>query len=132
MGADAARAAWRIVQHAIGEPAFQRAMLPILAAAAARDDADPIEVAMLDDRIRVFEGRPQRYGTQYDWSPDGEALEVMVGVEEPATVDQRRAELGLPPLTWRRPPTAATACPRSSPTMAAGSTPTALRGRART
>ena len=104
VGVEAASAAWRIVQHAIGEPAFLRAMLPILAEAAAHDDADRVEVAMLDDRIRVFEGRPQRYGTQYDWSPDGDALELMVGVEEPDTVDARRAAVGLPPLVWRRPP----------------------------
>lgn len=72
--------------------------------AAARGDVDALEVAKLDDRIRVFEGRPQRYGTQYDWSADGDALELMIGVEEPDTVDARRAAVGLPPLVWRRPP----------------------------
>ncbi len=104
VGAEAASAAWRIVQHAIGEPVFLRAMLPLLAEAAARGDVELVEVAMLDDRIRVFEGRLQRYGTQYDWSRDGETLELMIGVEEPDTVDARRAAIGLPPLAWRRPP----------------------------
>ena len=42
---------------------------------------------MLDDRIRVFEGRLQRYGTQYDWNDAGTAMVPMVGVEDPETVD---------------------------------------------
>lgn len=101
VGEAAARAAWRIVQHAIGEPEFMRAMLPIVAA---DPDADAIEVAMLDDRIRVFEGRMQRYGTQYDWNAEGTALVPMVGVADPEHVDARRKEIGLPPLEWVRVP----------------------------
>jgi hypothetical protein len=104
VGDEAASAAWRIVQHAIGEPDFQRAMLGVLADAAGRGEVDPAEVAMLDDRIRVFEGRPQRYGTQYDWNDAGDAMEPMGEVEDPATVDDRRAAVGLPPIEWRRAP----------------------------
>lgn len=104
VGAEAASAAWRIVQHAIGEPAFVRSMLPVVAEAAARGDADPAEVAMLEDRIRVYEGRPQRYGTQYDWNHDGTAMVPMVGVQEPETLEARRAAVGLPPMEWRLPP----------------------------
>jgi hypothetical protein len=109
VGEAAARAAWRIVQHAIGEPEFLRAMLPIIAA---EPDADPIEVAMLDDRIRVFEGRAQRYGTQYDWNAEGTALVPMVGVEEPEQVDARREAIGLPPLAWQRAPEPGERAPR--------------------
>jgi hypothetical protein len=91
VGAEAASAAWRIVQHAIGEPAFLRAMLPVLAGAG----ADPAEVAKLEDRIRVHEGRPQRYGTQYDWDDTLTAMVPSNGVEDPATIDARRAAVGL-------------------------------------
>jgi hypothetical protein len=104
VGDEAASAAWRIVQHAIGEPDFQRAMLPVLAAAAEAGDVDPAEVAMLDDRIRVFEGRPQRYGTQVDWNDAGDAMVPMGTVDDPDTVDERRAAVGLPPIAWRQPP----------------------------
>ncbi|PCC74158.1 hypothetical protein SAMN02745121_07982 [Nannocystis exedens] len=104
VGEDGASAAWRIVQHAIGEPALLRGCLPLLQAAAAEGDADPAEVAMLEDRIRVSEGRPQRYGTQYDWSDDGTAMVPMVGVEAPESLAERRAAVGLPPMVWRRPP----------------------------
>lgn len=104
VGEDGASAAWRIVQHAIGEPALLRGCLPLLQAAAAEGDADPAEVAMLEDRIRVSEGRPQRYGTQYDWSDDGTAMVPTVGVEAPESLTERRAGVGLPPMVWRRPP----------------------------
>lgn len=104
VGDDGASAAWRIVQHAIGEPALLRGCLPLLQKAAAEGDADPAEVAMLEDRIRVSEGRPQRYGTQYDWNDDGSALVPTVGVEAPESLAERRAAVGLPPMQWRRPP----------------------------
>ena len=51
---------------------------------------------MLHDRICFFEGRPQRYGTQYDWTEDG-VLAPWV-IEDEAAVDERRREIGLPPL----------------------------------
>ena len=102
VGDDGASAAWRILQHAIGEPALLRRLLPIVRAAAAGGEANPAEVAMLDDRIRVFEGRPQCYGTQYDWNDDGTAMVPMVGVEDPEQVDERRRAVGLPPMQWTR------------------------------
>ena len=112
VGDRAASAAWRIVQHAIGLPAFLRAMLPVLERAAAAGDGDPAEVAMLDDRVRVLEGRPQRHGTQYDWDDDGSALVPAVGVDDPDGVDARRAAVGLPPMVWRRAPSPGDRPPR--------------------
>jgi hypothetical protein len=103
VGDEAASAAWRILQHAIGEPALMRRMFAVLRAEAARGEADPAEVAMLDDRIRVFEGRLQRYGTQYHWNDDGTAMVPMVGVEDAEHVDERRSSVGLPPMQWTRP-----------------------------
>jgi len=103
VGDEAASAAWRILQHAIDEPAVMRRLASVVAAAAARGDADPAHVAMLEDRIRVLEGRPQRYGTQYDWDETLTAMVPMIGVEDPDDLDARRAAAGLPPMEWRRP-----------------------------
>ncbi|HYD19193.1 MAG TPA: DUF6624 domain-containing protein, partial [Patescibacteria group bacterium] len=64
-GAEGAEAAWLIAQHAISLPAFQRRVLALLKANAS--DVPPAQIAMLEDRIRRFEGRPQLYGTQFDW-----------------------------------------------------------------
>jgi hypothetical protein len=97
LGEDGAEAAWRIAQHAIGEPDLQRRSLPLLQEAVARDDALAWQAAYLEDRIRACEGRTQRYGTQLDWDDDGQ-LSPYPPVEDPGGVDARRAAVGLPPL----------------------------------
>jgi hypothetical protein len=72
-------AAWQIVQHAIGDPEFQRRSLELVRGAARRGDADPLQVAMLDDRILFFEGRLQLYGTQFDWDANGQTSAIHRG-----------------------------------------------------
>ncbi len=96
VGREAAKAAWLIVQHAIGQPAFQRRTLALVQAAVSRGDAPAVQAAMLEDRIRTFEGRPQRYGTQFDWDPSGQLSPLPI--EKPSEVDDRRREVGLEPL----------------------------------
>lgn len=96
VGADGAHAAWLIAQHAIGEPLLQRRALQLLRSAAAQGEAALLEVAMLEDRIRVAEGRPQRYGTQYDWDRSG--VMSPMPIESPEHVDERRRAVGLGPL----------------------------------
>ena len=96
VGEDGADAAWMIAQHAIGEPHFQRRCLTLLRAAAAKNEIPLWQPAYLEDRIRMFEGQPQRYGTQYDWDMNGELSPVLI--EDPEHVDERRRALGLIPL----------------------------------
>lgn len=96
VGVDAAEAAWIVLQHAISMPELQRRGLVLLHAAVERGDAPPPHAAMLDDRIRVLEGREQRYGTQLDWDEDGELSPHPV--EDPDGVDARRHAVGLEPL----------------------------------
>ena len=96
VGSDGAEAAWLILQHAISEPDLLRRTLPLLTAAAREGKADPAHAAMLEDRIRFFEGRPQRYGTQFDWDADGSLSPGEV--EDPQLLAERRAAVGLPPL----------------------------------
>ncbi|GAC1463545.1 MAG: hypothetical protein PVSMB1_13890 [Gemmatimonadaceae bacterium] len=64
-------ALWRIVQHAIADPDLQRRYLAHLATLAGTAEDSPLERAMLSGRIRVYEGKPEQYGTQLDWSEDG-------------------------------------------------------------
>jgi len=96
VGSDGAEAAWLILQHAISEPDLLRQALPLLKAAAREGRADPAHAAMLEDRIRFFEGRPQRYGTQLDWDAEGNLSPGEV--EDPRTLAERRQAVGLPPL----------------------------------
>jgi hypothetical protein len=93
VGADGAQAAWLIVQHAIAQPEFQRQALSVVRAAAARGEVPEWQPAMLEDRIRTFEGLPQRYGTQFDWDAAGQLSPLPI--EDRAGVDERRKALGL-------------------------------------
>jgi hypothetical protein len=95
-GDDGARAAWRIAQHAIGEPDAMRGALVSLRESAAAGRAPAWQPAMLEDRILTFEGRPQRFGTQFE--PDGDGLPRPFPIEDPEGVEPRRRAAGLGPL----------------------------------
>lgn len=97
VGDDGAEAAWLIAQHAIGEPELQRRCLHLLEDAAARGEVPAWQAAMLDDRIRMFEGRPQRYGTQL--VPDEFGVPQPYTIEDPEHVEDRRRAVGLEPLS---------------------------------
>ena len=96
VGEASARAAWLILQHAIANPPLMRRGLTLLQGGASEGEVSPLEVAMLEDRIRTFEGRPQRYGTQFDWDEHGRLSPLPL--EDPAGVDARRRAIGLGPL----------------------------------
>ena len=96
VGERAAKAAWLIAQHAISQPEFQRSCLKLLAEAA-REHMVPLwQPAMLEDRIRMFEDRPQLYGTQL--KPDAHGNMRPYEIEDPERVDERRFAVGLEPL----------------------------------
>ena len=92
---EAADAAWLVLQHSIGNPAVMRRGLELLRSAAP-SEVDPIQLAMLEDRVRTLSGLPQIYGTQFDWDERGEMQPRPI--EDAAHVDERRAAIGLPPL----------------------------------
>jgi hypothetical protein len=95
VGRDGVQAAFLIVQHAVHDTAFMRAMLPAIEKAYRRGDVDGGSVAMLADRVEVKAGRPQIYGTQLSLH-DGRW--VLDPIADSAGVDARRQTLGLPPL----------------------------------
>ncbi|HEU5326338.1 MAG TPA: TrmH family RNA methyltransferase [Candidatus Limnocylindria bacterium] len=97
VGADAADAAWLIAYHADADNAQRRGWLPLLAEAVATGDADPRHLATLTDRIAATDRQPQVYGTILMLAADGE-VELPVPAVEPARLDERRAEIGLPPV----------------------------------
>lgn len=95
VGEAGCRQAWTIAQHSICTPGLQRGFLDALRRAVAAGDAPAVHAAMLTDRIRFNEGRPQVYGTVLDWNGRGE---LGCEVEDPDDVDARRAGVGLPPF----------------------------------
>jgi uncharacterized protein (DUF952 family) len=100
VGDDGAAAAWLVAQHAIGEPEFQRRVLPLLEQAAHRGDIPAWQPGYLLDRIRMFEGWPQVYGTQM--APDANGDMVVWPIADSAGLGERRRRVGLPPFEHRR------------------------------
>lgn len=91
VGNDGAEAAWLIAQHADDDLEFQRECLRLIEAAVDQGDAPARNAAYLTDRVRIKEGRPQVYGTQFN-GPDP------FPIEDHKHVDERRAAIGLEPL----------------------------------
>lgn len=93
VGVEGAEAVWLIIQHAISLPDFQRRCLPLLQEAARRGEFPHAYPVYLEDRISVNEGRPQRYGTQFDWDETGRL--VPYPIEDLLKVNELRREVGL-------------------------------------
>src|SRR3954471_24810436 len=96
-GEDGAKAAWFIVQHAVGEPGLQRHVVSLLRECVAAGRIPAWQAAYLEDRIALHEGRPQRFGSQWvDSTEDGRIRPWQLA--DPARVDELRASVGLPAL----------------------------------
>jgi hypothetical protein len=95
LGGKAAAAAWVVVQHA--SLAQQQRFLPMLRDAVAKGEAQPQHLALLEDRVRTREGKPQIYGSQIAVEPKTKKRGFHV-IEDEANVDKRRAAVGLEPL----------------------------------
>jgi hypothetical protein len=99
VGQQGAEAAWRILQHAISLPDLQRRGLASLQKAVANGESPPWQAAMLEDRICTLEGRPQIYGTQFDW--DAKGVMSPLPMKDPETVNERRCPVGLDTIEER-------------------------------
>lgn len=95
VGPAGVRGALLLVQHADLDTAFQARVLPAIQKAYAAGELPGGDVAMLTDRVAVNQGRPQVYGTQAKLA---NGRWVPVPIADSATVDARRAAMGLPPL----------------------------------
>jgi hypothetical protein len=96
VGDDGAAAAVQLLQRAMGRPDVQRKGLELLTQAAEKNEASIVDAAHFADRIAIYEGKPQIFGTQLDWGPDGQLAPAPLDDSE--KVEQRRRTVGLPPL----------------------------------
>jgi len=85
--ADQLACTWLLVQHS-PDLAFQQSSLPLLEGL-----VEASSLALLQDRILVREGKPQRYGTQFQ-TREG----VMRPLPMEPGVDEPREEIGLDPM----------------------------------
>lgn len=95
VGIEGSRAAWLVAQHAICTPELQRKFLEFMTKAVESGDVTMKQIAMLTDRIKFNEGKPQIYGTVMDWNEHGE---LTCELENPEKVDELRTQVGLPPF----------------------------------
>ncbi|OIN58246.1 DUF6624 domain-containing protein [Arsenicibacter rosenii] len=93
VGKEASEAAWLVMQHAIGQPVFMKKCCALLEQAVLAQQANPIHLAYLTDRIAALEGKPQRYGTQFDWDENGRLSPNLY--DDLASVNNRRQAIGL-------------------------------------
>lgn len=94
VGPKAASAAFLIVQHA--DLAKQQGYLLVIKRAVTAGEARASDLALLEDRVLVGQGRKQRYGTQLQ--SDGKGGWQFYPIEDEAQVDERRRSVGLPAL----------------------------------
>jgi len=92
VGSDGVQAAFVLTQHADSDLAFQKRMLQILAPRVPLGEIRPGQFALLTDRVLIGEGKPQRFGTQFE-KAGGEFRPIEI--EDAAHVDERRAALGI-------------------------------------
>ena len=85
---------WLVIQHSDVE--YQKTFYPMLRKAAEQGEISWDNIALLEDRINMFEGRPQKYGSQVVKDSAGER--VIYTLLNRDSVDIWRSAVGLNPL----------------------------------
>ena len=85
-------AIWLVFQHA--DNTNRKKYFPLLKKACKNGDLKKSQIALMEDRILMMEGKPQIYGSQISENRKTGELELY-NLENPEYVDKRRAEVGL-------------------------------------
>lgn len=97
LAAESYDAVWLIIDHAPLKE--QKRYLPLLREAAGRGVISAYKLATLEDRVAMYEERPQRYGTQsYQTNVGGETVIYVWPVEHPEQLDSLREAIGTCPM----------------------------------
>ena len=94
VGMEASEGAALVLTHS-PDHNFQRSMVPRLQQLADDEEILGSSMATIIDKILVSEGKPQRFGTQFQWS---RGTAEMFPVEDLERLEERRAKYLLPPL----------------------------------
>ena len=84
-----------VIQHA--DIDTQIKYLPMMRDAAAKGNANPSHLALLEDRVAYRQGKRQIYGSQIGRDPDTDERYVFP-IMDPEHVNERRASVGLEPI----------------------------------
>lgn len=94
VGTDGAHHAWLLAQHADLDPQFQAEVLALMKSQPA-GEVSLRDIAYLEDRVALAQGRSQIYGTQgYNWADVWYPKTII----DRDNLDARRADVGLPPF----------------------------------
>ncbi len=100
VGLKATQAAYMVIQHAGHDNEFQNRCLALMVDLVKEGELPASYVALLTDRIRVFQNQPQVFGTQMSMAPNEHGVLVptpTVPIEDPEHLDDRRKLMGMPP-----------------------------------
>jgi hypothetical protein len=95
IGSQANSTLFMVIQHA--DLKTWRKYLPIMETAVESGKAKVADLALLQDRLNLYEGRKQVYGSQVIWSKTNNKYFVLP-IDDPDNVDKRRATVGLPSM----------------------------------
>jgi len=95
VGEEGVHLAWILLQHADQDPKLQTDLLPTLQQRLSAGELPANDLARTTDRVLLASGKPQKYGTQFDWFAGDFSLPEP---SELAKLDASRAQLGLMPL----------------------------------
>ncbi|MCX6712775.1 MAG: hypothetical protein NTY66_01050 [Candidatus Vogelbacteria bacterium] len=90
VGKKASASAWLIAQHS-PEQEFRKDYLRLMKQHL--DDVDQKNLATMQDRVNMNDGKPQTYGTQFTQVKEGEFK--LWKVHDQKNLDKRRAEIGM-------------------------------------
>ncbi len=97
VGKQASNHFWLMVQHCDKQPKFQQKVLDAIKKEVDRGNAHPQNFAYLTDRVRLNTSQKQVYGTQVTYNIDS-CQAIPRSLEDSLTVNQRRKQVGLPPI----------------------------------
>jgi len=94
-GKTACEQALSIMKNASGERLEPH--LDVILKAAENGEANPAQVAYVHDKVLMYQGKKQLYGTQIAFN-EKKGINDVYPIQDEANVDKRRAEVGLEPL----------------------------------
>lgn len=94
-GPNASRAVFLVLQHAPVE--MMKRHYALVKRAVDAGELTRSSFALFEDRVRMYEGRPQLYGSQVQTN-DKTGKRFFWTIEDETNVDKRRGEMGLPPI----------------------------------
>lgn len=95
IGSDGNQTLFLVIQHS--DLSVQEKYLPVMREAVKKGKARGADLALLEDRVNMRNGRKQIYGSQIRRDPDT-GMYSIYPIEDPVNVDKRRTEMGLGPL----------------------------------